>query len=327
MKRAVLKNPRARRMLDLLNYSDPNDTNTKNYNEGTEDFSPDTSEHQLSPTRSANSLSVGTVSSLGGNLNHIDQLINSEIKSPASISNLSLLLGNADFVASPTAVYKIDLSPSQIKDRFIQNQTSHSKHSPIASTSNTNQDMSIVIEIEEIEDLYQKTIIPYEEENKENRDKINIAVLKAVSPLIIETSSNDLQTEKQHTFIDTVQLHEYPLTTSTQDPAVDTNTEGVLTYSNKQNTRKRCCNEQEWCDNNNKRLKNSGKSYKGARSKKQYAAKTIGPSCSCKKRRGIIFSIEQRQQIFDTFYRLKDHKLQWQYIVRHVQAQPVKRMT
>lgn len=93
-----------------------------------------------------------------------------------------------------------------------------------------------------------------------------------------------------------------------------------------QKTRKRQSRIDDWNDNHNKRQKNSGQAYRGARSKTQYAAKVIGPTCSCRKKCGDKFTQEKRQTIFDNFYRLKDHELQWQYIARHTEALPVKRL-
>lgn len=92
-------------------------------------------------------------------------------------------------------------------------------------------------------------------------------------------------------------------------------------------TRKRLNNRDEWCDIKNKRLKNSGQPYEGVRSKKFYTAKTMGPPCSCQKKCSEKFPTVQRQQIFDKFYNLKLHELQWQYIARNVEAKPIKRLT
>lgn len=248
-------------------------TYTKNYDEGNhdaEDFSPDTSEYQPSPNRKTNSRSESTTSSLGGDLNCIDGLIDSKLNySPSTISNLSILLGNVDFIASPTAIYKVDRTPSQIKDRLrIEYQTSPY----IASTSNNNEteenvndqtliqvneteievqnytlkEMDVVIHIEDIfEENEGLLIVPYGEENKENNENTHITLLNPVSPFIMETKTNESQQEKQHNVTGTVQLHEYPLMTITQDTAADTNTEGIVTPSNKKNTRKRSYNKQK----------------------------------------------------------------------------------
>lgn len=74
-------------------------------------------------------------------------------------------------------------------------------------------------------------------------------------------------------------------------------------------------------------MKNSGKSYEGVRSKKTFDAKTIGPPCKCNKKCAEKFTTEQRESIFQTFYQLGNHEHQWQYIVRHTDVIPVKRIT
>lgn len=208
------------------------DTYTKKYdevNKDSEDFSSDTSEYQPSPNRNANSCSESTTSSLGGDFKCISQLIDSKINSPASLSNLSFLLGNADFVASPTAIYKVDhfSTPAQIKNRLIESQTRHSNYSNTNQTDENMNDETVkddsktdsVVQNDTLKGMTKNeelAIIPYHgEENKENNDKThNITLLNPVSPFIIETSTNNT-TDKQDNVTNTLQLLEYPLITIT----------------------------------------------------------------------------------------------------------------
>ena len=83
----------------------------KNYNErdnNNEDFSPESSEYVPSPYREIRSDTPTTTSSIGGDSFFIDKMIHSSnMRSPSTISNLSLVFDNVDFIASPSAIYKV----------------------------------------------------------------------------------------------------------------------------------------------------------------------------------------------------------------------------
>ncbi|CAG9791657.1 unnamed protein product [Diatraea saccharalis] len=98
--------------------------------------------------------------------------------------------------------------------------------------------------------------------------------------------------------------------------------------SGKKMSRKRKRDPATWNDRVNKTLKNSGKKYIGCRNKKEFPEKTmITTGCSCKKKCGNLISSEEREEIFKSYYRLGDHERQWQFIVQHTSAEPIKRMT
>lgn len=98
-------------------------------------------------------------------------------------------------------------------------------------------------------------------------------------------------------------------------------------HTPKKITRKRPRDEKEWQDNKAKRLKNSGEPYTACRSKKEYSRKTLGPICSCKRKCGENISQNQRQAIFDSYYKLSDHERQWDFILIHTKSETIKKMT
>lgn len=104
------------------------------------DFSSDASEYLPSPDREILSATPST-SSLGGDSNCIDNImVESHLsRSPSTISNLSVILNeNVDFVASPSAIYKIS-TPKQNSQ-----QTCTQMQSPVInSTSNKNANKEI----------------------------------------------------------------------------------------------------------------------------------------------------------------------------------------
>lgn len=91
-------------------------------------------------------------------------------------------------------------------------------------------------------------------------------------------------------------------------------------------TRKRCRNKKDWIANKSKTLKNSGQAYVGCHSKKQYPAKSVGPSCKCKLKCGETFPFEIRNDIMQKFYKLGNRVLQWQYIIKYVTSESVKKL-
>lgn len=74
------------------------------------DFSPDCSEYVPSPERNPVNSPSSTFSGHSGNSQCIDRILNTSkvIDTPSTISNLSLLLTNSDFIASSTTIYKMN---------------------------------------------------------------------------------------------------------------------------------------------------------------------------------------------------------------------------
>ncbi|CAG4981678.1 unnamed protein product [Parnassius apollo] len=60
--------------------------------------------------------------------------------------------------------------------------------------------------------------------------------------------------------------------------------------------RKRKGDPSEWRDNKNKKLKNSGQAYEGARNKKHHEKKNILSNCACKKGCALKFNTEDRSR-------------------------------
>ncbi|CAH1644093.1 unnamed protein product [Spodoptera littoralis] len=290
--------------------------------ESDEDFSPDVSEYAPSPSSNIFKSPLSSVSSLSGDSACINKIIAFPeiISTPSTISNLSLYLTNADFVASSSEIYNnkatLDLShpiiekenqsrpnirrtissQEYIDDTFKPDETLEINHNETL-TGRTSNDCShareVVTDNEDSPSLIRK--ICSEEENNET-----------LRPEEQSESNND--------------------TTLTGRTSSDC--EHMEAVENeKKLTRKRKQNRSEWRSKKNKILKNSGKAYEGCNTKKKYPEKTIGSPCACKKGCGQKFSPSERQAIFDKFYSLADREHQWLYISRYVQAQTIKRMT
>ncbi|GFO44602.1 LOW QUALITY PROTEIN: scavenger receptor sr-c-like protein [Plakobranchus ocellatus] len=90
--------------------------------------------------------------------------------------------------------------------------------------------------------------------------------------------------------------------------------------------RKRHRNEMEWKRTVRKRLRNSEKSYVSSRGK-AILAKAMKPPCieSCALKCTQKFSEEERQSIFEDFWRPGDKREQQHFIVRHTEETAVKR--
>ncbi|GFO11281.1 hypothetical protein PoB_003778600 [Plakobranchus ocellatus] len=90
--------------------------------------------------------------------------------------------------------------------------------------------------------------------------------------------------------------------------------------------RKRHRNEMEWKRTVRKRFRNSGKSYVSSRGK-AILAKAMKPPCveSCALKCTQKFSEEERQSIFEDFWRQGDKREQQHFIVRHTEETALKR--
>jgi len=92
--------------------------------------------------------------------------------------------------------------------------------------------------------------------------------------------------------------------------------------------RKRRGNPAEWKANKAKKANNAGKEYVSARGK-SVPAKKFGRGCGpkCRKKCSVVFTYDQRQKIFEGFWKLGDPSLRWQYIAGRVTSSSVKRRT
>ncbi|KAH9634401.1 hypothetical protein HF086_000227 [Spodoptera exigua] len=144
----------------------------------------------------------------------------------------------------------------------------------------------------------------------ESPDTDSITIDKAVE---INTNSNNLSNKEQNERINAE-------SSLINDCDIDTSLRSL--------SRKRKRNASEWRDNKNKKLKNSGQAYEGARNKKHHEKKNISSdNCACKKGCGLKFNTEDRLALHTNFYKLANRELQWQYITRHVKSNDVKRVT
>ena len=81
-----------------------------------------------------------------------------------------------------------------------------------------------------------------------------------------------------------------------------------------------------WERNKIKLARDSGIAYISAKGKQVKERKIgVGGDNKCKKNRRALFTEDQRQQIFDNFWSLKNHVKQWGFIASYVRACPVKR--
>lgn len=69
-----------------------------------------------------------------------------------------------------------------------------------------------------------------------------------------------------------------------------------------------------------------GKSYVGVRNKKEQKEKEMGEVCSCKKECFNKITANERSQIFERFWKLGSHEKQWEFILRHISSQNIKKM-
>lgn len=314
-------------------------------------------------------------SSLGGYSSYLNKIIDSKPGSPSAISNLSLLLDNVDFVASPTAIYKTNYAstpkhmPQQHDNRITtpsdaillllspgtecpKNQSYHSQIDECVEdvTLKMNEDDDTVVENDTLKEI--SVVIELEEIIEENYASNETEEPACSNDITCKANNND---DSQFTLQDQLVSPSAADNLSEKIPIISSaniqdlqSTDEVVVHSHEstflidnennmindgvssspvKSTRKRLNNRNDWFDIKNKRLKNSGQSYEGARSKTKYSAKTMGPTCSCQKKCGEKIPTEQREQIFNNFYSLESHELQWQYIVRHVETKPIKRLT
>lgn len=248
------------------------------------------------------------------------------LQSPSSISYDSTVFDTVDFVASPSVVYhtprqkkicSVNTTPTtKINDKpdkdqeldSIIEEKSHEKQN--IDTSSTTS----------VEDFIESSTAPEQsasiQEDYLQTDLIlvsapSITNVNPHSPSLLDLDNNDVLIMNLDEMVSTDERNE--------ETGMDKN-EKVL-------TRKRSCNDTEWISKKNKFQKNSGQDYVGSKSKKKFAAKTMGDVCSCKRKCGDIFNEERRKCIFNTFWSSSSHEKQWDFINRHVKAESIKKMS
>lgn len=89
----------------------------------------------------------------------------------------------------------------------------------------------------------------------------------------------------------------------------------------KKGTRKRKRNPEGWKRNMSKKLRNSGEPYRSLYTGKLIPAKQMLPPCkdTCRRKCTSKFTEEERQQHFDTFWKLGDLDRQRHFVLHHIQ--------
>lgn len=262
---------------------------------------------------------------------------------PQQYDNRITVLSDVTFPSTGAECLKNQSSHSQI-DGFLEDETLKINRGDGTIEENvTLKEISVVIEFEEIigeNDASNETEEPpcssditCNDNNKQNDDNQYTLLDKVINPSVVDNLSEHSNScianiqDSQNTDEEVVLHHGSSFLIDDENNTINEGVSSTSVAGLQNTTRKRLNNRDEWYDIKNKRLKNSGQAYEGARSKKKYSAKTMGPPCSCQKKCGEKFPTEERQQIFNKFYNLKLHELQWQYIARHVEAKPIKRLT
>jgi len=105
------------------------------------------------------------------------------------------------------------------------------------------------------------------------------------------------------------------------------NEEGMETPAPKRPCRKKVRRPQSWKKNVAKDQANSGKSYTSPTTGKVVRARTMKGPCACKKVCKNILKEDARKQIFEKFWAIGDHTLQWDFISRHSTSCAVRKRT
>ncbi|CAG9782066.1 unnamed protein product [Diatraea saccharalis] len=299
---------------------------------------------------------------------------NNVIKTPSTISNLSGLLSNVDFIASPSVIHKVgDVASSSIStigsefrneefdrnyiekrkvgdecidninsmtyldldDYTLHNYNINEDNMSTQSKSNTSTSIlqtTVLENIHEVNDSYGINTSIFQ-----RKEHISKSLGKPIEENDILNYQNSIR-KKNESEIETKtkeenKPEEEKQTEEENKPGAENKSEGE-NGSEEENTevycktltRKRKQNTNEWQDKKNKLLKNSGQSYTGVRSKKVYPSKSIRDSCNCKKKCCEKFNEESRKAIFESYWRIGDHEGQWQYILRYIIVNNIKRM-
>ncbi|XP_045500314.1 uncharacterized protein LOC123697806 [Colias croceus] len=233
---------------------------------------------------------------------YIDIINHQHIRTPTSVANLSFILDNVDFVASPDG-YIIHASKSKSntptlfdctiqEDNTILDSDDRNLDETLVPIENNKGSVHSIIDVKHVN--IDKTLTP---QNRSN-----------LSPNEMVIIINSDKSPRQQGIVDnedsvTIQVHG----TSESESLTTISVSGSLPSSSIEHTddddnslsitnnlaRKRRRNEKEWIANKSKTLKNSGKAYVGCHSKKQFLAKSVGPSCKCKLKCGETFSYDK----------------------------------
>ncbi|CAG4972917.1 unnamed protein product [Colias eurytheme] len=326
----------------------------ENENEINEDFSPDASEYLPSPERMKILQKSGSSSSIGGNSDYIETASQKIIKTPSTISNVSLVLNTIDFIASPSVIFeanKLQDNPKADTNCILDltPTSTHENNGPSrykAKLSSKRCLNKLFLNDNQPSTSYTSTIIDNHGGEKEGESSVpslfdldetlqpaNISDCTLLDKTIINNENiipspqNLTQTEQNSNVVDHQSL-DHNGDYDGEDQAIMHSFSTVQESTpQKKNTRKRKRNLNEHQDVKNKKLKNSGEAYKGCRSKKMYDKKVLKASCKCTKKCGEKVTHEQREYIMQQYYKIGDHERQWQYIVNHTLVEDVKRIT
>lgn len=297
-----------------------------------------------------------TPSSIGGDSDYLEAESRNMLKTPSTISNISLVLNTVvDFIASPTVIYEAHKYLDGLEEHNdcvnVLIPTSGFKELPMKNNQLSSKRC--------LNDLfYSEPSTSYS--NDHDCCRLEPTPLSAPNPVDLDETlkgtniSDSILSEKtitgQESITSTPNHQDYThiginsdiedrLSSEHQNPHQNTNEvinniglehqiedEYQRTESTqKLNTRKQKRNKTK--DALNKELKNSGEAYDGSRSKKMYAKKVLKASCNCSKKCGEKITHEQREYIMQKYYELGDHERQWQYIVNHTVAEDVKQIS
>lgn len=317
-------------------------------NEINEDFSPDASEYLPSPER-MNILQQSESSSIGGNSDYIERSTQNIVRTPSTISNISLVLNTIDFIASPSVIYEantlkdtpeantqcnLDLTPisthenngssryeTKLSSKRCLNKLFQNDNQPSTSYTRCEGNKEEESSAPSLFDL-NETLQPANISDCTLLDK-TIIINESITP----SSQNLTQTEQNSNVAD----RQSPDHNEDHDGEDQTEMHTFSTVQEStpqgKNTRKRKRNLNENQDVKSKKLKNSGETYIGCRSKKIFDKKVLKASCKCTKKCGEKITHEQREYIMQQYYKIGDHERQWQYIVNHTLVEDVKRIT
>lgn len=230
---------------------------------------------------------------------------------------------HSDYINTKETITSIDIIKNKetpffrdeiIQDIQVSNTETIAPTDQITTDDKENQPTVIQIEISDnnqydlqvISDKTSGTNEPVNENDVDDIETITVDHNKQTSPLSSEIAN--LQSENSNSN-DTWQIF------SLEKP------DSPVTA-----TRKRKRNAASWKSNICKKLKNSGKAYVSLRSNKKRMEKSMGATCSCKKKCYEKISTPLRKKIFDQYWESGDHEKQWGWILRHVSANCIKKM-
>ncbi|CAH0731006.1 unnamed protein product, partial [Brenthis ino] len=250
---------------------------------------------------------------------YIDIINHQLIRTPTSVSNLSLILDNVDFVASPDG-YIIHANKSKSntptlfdctiqEDNTILNSDDKNLDETLVPIENNKGSVHSIIDVKNVNIDINKTLTPQNRSNLSPNEMV-IIINSDKSPrqqgIVENEDSVTLQVlgTSESESLTTISASG-SLPSSSIEPTDDD--DNSLSITNDL-ARKRRRNEKERIANKSKTLKNSGKAYVGCHSKKQFLSKSVGPSCKCKLKCGETFSYNKRNAILETFYKLGQNK-------------------